>query len=64
MAQTTTEIAQLPLKPGVDLNEGDAKGIWQGTLKTIASKKGYQKLYWGVKVEEKETAVLVVGMSF
>ncbi|OAL54853.1 hypothetical protein IQ07DRAFT_278701 [Pyrenochaeta sp. DS3sAY3a] len=60
MAQTTTEIALLPLKPDVDLEQGDAKGIWQGMLKTIASQKGYQKLYWGVKVEDKETAVLVV----
>lgn len=64
MAQTITEIALIPLLPGVNLDEGDAKVVWQRMLKTIASQKGWQKMYWGMKVEDKEVVVLVVGMFY
>jgi len=45
--EATTEVIMIPLLPGLDLDTGDAKEIWDSTLSTIADQPGYQKIFYG-----------------
>ena len=62
MAHEATEIAYLPLLPGTNLEEGDAKQIWDSTLRTVSSQPGYRRIYWGRIVETPDIVHLVVSM--
>ena len=63
MPPPTTEIAHLPLLPGIDLHNesSDAGKIWQEALATIAAQDGYLRASWGVQEEAKDTLVLLIG---
>jgi hypothetical protein len=62
MSDPATEIAYLPLKANLDLESGEAKSAWDSTLATIAKQPGFQTLFWGRQVENKDILQLVVGM--
>jgi hypothetical protein len=63
MSDQITEVAQIPLVAGTDLKSGDAKGIWQEALKTIAAQKGCKSVYWGMQVEHKDVAQMIIGTA-
>ncbi len=60
-----TEIAILPLAIGAKLEDPNSPThtIWQSCLDTIASQEGYQRLYWGRKVEAPNVLQLLIGTS-
>ncbi|KAH6637507.1 hypothetical protein C7974DRAFT_410984 [Boeremia exigua] len=60
MAHPVTEIAYLPIKDGVDLNEGDSKRIWDATLHTISQQSGFKSLRWGVQIEHPGVAQMAI----
>ncbi len=66
MSPPTTEIAYLPLIPGIDLDNesSDAGKIWQEALATIAAQDGYQRASWGTQEEAKDTLLLLIGTLF
>jgi hypothetical protein len=61
MSENATEIAYLPMKPGIDLSSGEAKEAWESTLSTIAKQPGCKALYWGRQIENSDTVQMVVG---
>lgn len=61
MSSPVTEICAIPIKPGVDLATGDSQKIWEEGRNTIAAQPGCKSLFWGRKVEEPDTLVLVIG---
>lgn len=60
-----TEIATLPLKAGSNIEDPNASshGVWQSVLDTIATQDGYQRLYWGRRVEAPNEISLLIGKS-
>ncbi|EDU49368.1 ABM domain containing protein [Pyrenophora tritici-repentis] len=60
MSEPITEVAYLPLKPSLDLSSGEAKEVWQSTLRTIASQPGFKTGYWGKQIENPDTLQLVI----
>lgn len=60
-----TEIAILPLAVGAKVEDTNSPShaIWQSRLDTIASQGGYQRLYWGRKVEDQNVIWLLIGTS-
>lgn len=61
MAEIVTEIAYVPLKPGVDLESGEGKTIWDATLKTVSEQQEFRQLRWGMQIENPRVASLAVG---
>ena len=65
MAGTTAEIYQFTVP--VDLTIGDTTSVagqaWSALLSGMKSAKGSGNVYWGRKVEDEGTVVLVVGTS-
>lgn len=59
--EATTEVIVIPLLPGLDLDTGDAKGIWDSTLSTIADQPGYQKMFYGRQVEHPDTLQICIS---
>jgi len=53
--EATTEVIMIPLLPGLDLDTGDAKEIWDSILSTIADQPGCQKVFYGRQVEHPDT---------
>ncbi|KAF1923591.1 uncharacterized protein M421DRAFT_425648 [Didymella exigua CBS 183.55] len=60
MSYPVTEIAYIPIKDGIDLESGEGKGIWDATLKTIASQKGFKRLSWGKQIETPRIAQMAI----
>lgn len=61
MSYPVTEIAYLPIKKEYDIESGEIKNIWDATLKTIASQKGFKRLSWGKQIENPSIAQLAIG---
>jgi hypothetical protein len=61
--EATTEVIMIPLLPGLDLDTGDAKEIWDSTLSTIADQPGYQKMFYGRQVEHPDTLQVCISKS-
>lgn len=64
MSYPVTEIAYVPIKKDVDLESGEGKSIWDETLKTIASQKGFKRLSWGTQIEFPTVAQMAIGESY
>ncbi len=62
MSRPVTEIAYIPLKPGTDLDSGNAKEAWRASLETISRQEGFRSLRWGVQIEEQEKGKGVAQM--
>lgn len=63
MSLPATEIAILPLIAGAAIEQPDTSSgrIWHDTLDTIAQQDGYQRLFWGRRIEKQSDAVLLIG---
>lgn len=61
-----TEIATLPIVAGAAIEEEGTSTytIWQDLLITIASQDGYQRLYWGRRIEDQSVVSLLVGTPY
>ncbi|KAJ4384658.1 hypothetical protein N0V86_000259 [Didymella sp. IMI 355093] len=51
MSYPVTEIAYVPIKEDYNVESGEGRSIWDATLKTIASQKGFKRLFWGKQIE-------------
>lgn len=60
MSYPVTEIAYIPIKQDISLDSGDGKSIWENTLKTIASQKGFKRLSWGTQIESPSIAQMAI----
>lgn len=59
-----TEVAYLTLKPGVELaGSSTSAQAWSESIRTIQAQEGYQRLYWGVAVENPSLLMLLIGTS-
>jgi hypothetical protein len=57
-----TEIAYISLKPGIQLTgSSDGAKAWADTIKTIQAQDGYQRLHWGVSLENESLLMLLIG---
>lgn len=61
MSGPVTEIAYLPLIPGLDLSSGEHKKLLDGFLGTIAAQQGCRLIYWGTQVEHPDILELAIG---
>lgn len=61
MSKQATEVAYLPIAPGIDLESGDKAKTWQEGLSLIAAQPGYQAMYWGRQIEHPDIVQLVIG---
>lgn len=61
MSYPVTEIAYVPIKKDYDVESGEGKSIWEASLKTIASQKGFKRLSWGKQVENPSVAQMAIG---
>ena len=61
MSYPVTEIAYIPIKDGFDVESGEGKSIWDATLKTIASQKGFKRLSWGKQIENPSITQMAIG---
>lgn len=64
MSFPVTEIAYVQIKEGIDLESGEGKSIWDATLKTIASQKGFKRLSWGAQIENPGITQMAIGEWF
>jgi len=60
--ESVTEIAFIPLKAGVDVNDENNPGYqaWQDTLSTVSQQAGYQRAYYGPELEDPSTLQLLI----
>ena len=60
-----TEIATLSVKVAASLEKEGSPSyiIWQELLGTIASQDGYQRTYWGRRVEDQSLVSLLIGTT-
>jgi hypothetical protein len=57
-----TEIAYITLKPGVELTGTTSSAqAWTETIRTIQAQEGYQRLHWGVSLEDETLLMLLIG---
>ena len=63
MSERMIAIVTVPLKPDVELESGKAKILWDGGLDLVAKREGVKAVYWGRQVENRETAMLVIGKN-
>jgi hypothetical protein len=58
-----TEIAYLTLKPGLELaGSSPTAQIWTESIKTITQQSGYQRLHWGLTLENESLLMLLIGI--
>lgn len=58
-----TEIAYITLKPGVQLTGSSTSAqAWSDALRTIQAQEGYQRLHWGVSLENENLLMLLIGI--
>ncbi|KAF2197666.1 hypothetical protein GQ43DRAFT_444049, partial [Delitschia confertaspora ATCC 74209] len=60
MGKQVTEIVNLPLHPGTDLQSGDSGKIWTDIAGTISSQDGCQGIYWGRQIEHPDIVQLAI----
>ena len=60
-----TEIATLPVTGAASLEKEGSPSytIWQELLDTIASQDGYQRTYWGRRIEDPSVVSLLIGTA-
>ena len=60
-----TEIATLSVTAAASLEkEGSPSyNIWHELLNTIASQDGYQRAYWGRRIEDQSVVSLLIGTT-
>ena len=61
MAQPVTEVVYLPTKPGLDIESGEGKRVWESTVATIIKQPGVRKLYAGKQLEIPDVLQIVAG---
>ncbi|KAF2869018.1 hypothetical protein BDV95DRAFT_596689 [Massariosphaeria phaeospora] len=55
-----TEIASIPLLPGLDLTTGDTHSTWTEFLGMVAGQPGCKSVYWGRQVEHPDIVQLAI----
>ena len=60
-----TEIATLSVIGAASLEKEGSPSytIWQELLSTIASQDGYQRTYWGRRIEDQSVVSLLIGTT-
>ncbi len=61
MSERLITVVWLPLKPGLDLEKGNPKKVWDETLDILARQQGCKNLFWGRQVETPDTVTQVLG---
>lgn len=56
-----TEIALITLKSGTSITSGNGAQVWKDILVTLTDQPGYERCFYGTKVEDPTTLVLFVG---
>ena len=61
-----TEIAYLTLKPGLKLGveltgSSPTAQIWTEAMETITQQPGYQRLHWGLTLEDESLLMVFIG---
>ena len=58
-----TEIATMPLKAGAHVEDTNSAShaVWQSILDTVSSQDGFQRLYWGRRVEAPNEITVLIG---
>lgn len=66
MAIPATQVASLPLIPGLDIEDPNtaAGKVWSDTLALLRDQEGYQRSYYGRYVESPNLLQFLVGMTF
>lgn len=64
MARPVTEVATIPLQPGVDIDDPDSPTgkVMSDTLGTLRQQEGYQRAYKGLRVESPNVLQINIGM--
>jgi len=59
---TVTEIALLTTPEGCTLDDpaSEAGKIWQTTINTVKSRKGFQRCFWGRKIEDPKILIWII----
>ncbi|KAH7085527.1 hypothetical protein BKA63DRAFT_499778 [Paraphoma chrysanthemicola] len=60
MSSEATEVCYLPLKEGINIEDGEAKAILTATLDTIAKQDGLKSLYHGKQIEHPSIFQMVI----
>jgi hypothetical protein len=65
MPPTATEIATLPLQPGVDLETPGSEGhnVVLSMIAALSKVNGYMGMHYGRQVECPDNLLLAIGMS-
>ena len=61
MSESIVEIVYMPLKQGLDLENGEAKTVWDATIAAINKQAGLKVGYWGRQIENPDTVQMVAG---
>lgn len=57
-----TEIAYISLKPGISITGSTTEAqAWSETISTIQAQPGYQRLHWGITLENQDLLMLLIG---
>jgi hypothetical protein len=56
-----TEIAFIPLKPGIDVSSGEHKQVLLDALAVIRRQEGCTTLYYGVPIERPTEVEVIIG---
>jgi len=63
MAFQAIEIAPVPLKPGINIDEGEGAQMVTYGLKTISEQPGFQECFYGLQHEHPDMLDLLIGGS-
>lgn len=63
MSEQATEIALLPARPDVDLDNPETKAGWESALRIITKQPGFISLYWGRQIEHHDIIELVISTT-
>lgn len=63
MTDQASKLAFLPLKPDLNLDDGEAKQALDSAFSTIAQQPGFKSLYWGRQIEHPDILQLVISAS-
>ncbi len=63
MSRPATEIAVLPLLAGATIEDpsSNAGKVWADTLSTVSQQDGFQRAYWGRRIESQSDLQLLIG---
>lgn len=65
MARPVTEIATMPLQPGVDINDLNTPvgKVISDVVATLKQQEGYQRMYRGYRVESPNILQVYIGTN-